>query len=100
MSSHRMFLTAAVFVTALVGLRTASWSFQAPQVRVKLGTSAPAGTSPYKELQLMGEKWRKAPAGGADLIITNTQGGEAATVGRIRVGQLQGAMLSVTGLSE
>jgi TRAP-type C4-dicarboxylate transport system substrate-binding protein len=84
MSMLRTFLIVAVFVTTITTLGT-----QAPQIRLKLGTSAPVGTSPYKELQLMGEKWRKAPAGGVDLQITNTQGGEAATVGRMRVGSFR-----------
>jgi TRAP-type C4-dicarboxylate transport system substrate-binding protein len=101
MSYQRIFLIAAIFASTLAGMRAGtSLGFQTPQMRLKLGTSAPVGTAPYKELQLMGEKGRKAPAGGVDLIITNTQGGEAATVGRMRVGQLQAAMLSVTGLSE
>ena len=100
MSYPRSVLIAAIFATTIVA-RTAITLLgtQAPQVRLKLGTSAPVGTSPYKELQLMAEKWRKAP-GGVDLQITNTQGGEASTVGRMRVGQLQAAMLSATGLSE
>jgi TRAP-type C4-dicarboxylate transport system substrate-binding protein len=48
----------------------------------------------------MAEKWRTAHEGGVDLQIFNTQGGEAATVKRLRAKQLQAAMLTVTGLSE
>lgn len=75
-------------------------SAQTRPLIVRMGTSAPRDTSPYQELKIMAEKWRKAPGGGADLIISNPQGDEAETVQRIRSGQYQAAMLSVTGLSE
>ncbi len=71
-------------------------------VRVKLATLAPRGTSLHKVLQEMGEKWRHAPEGGVEIIIypDGVMGGEAEMVRRMRVGQLQAAMLSVEGLSE
>src|SRR3954471_17594752 len=37
----------------------------AAEVKVRLGTLAPKGSSYAKHLQAMGEKWRKAPGGGA-----------------------------------
>jgi TRAP-type C4-dicarboxylate transport system substrate-binding protein len=72
------------------------------QTRVKLGTLAPRGTSYHQALQGMGEKWRQAPAGGVALTIypDGTMGSEADMVRRMRVGQLQAALLTVNGLSE
>ena len=71
-------------------------------VRVKLGTLIPRGTPPYQVLLEMREKWRQAPAGGVELVVypDGNMGGEADMVRRMRVGQLQAAMLSVIGLSE
>ena len=70
--------------------------------RVKLATLAPKGTSFHQILLAMSEKWRAAPGGGVQLTIytDGTMGGEADMVRRMRVGQLQAAMLTVTGLSE
>lgn len=70
--------------------------------RVKLATLAPKGTSFHQILQAMGEKWRQAPGGGVALTIftDGTQGSEADMVRRMRLGQLQAALLTVSGLSE
>ena len=71
-------------------------------VRVRLGTLAPKGSSYTKHLQVMGEKWRQAPGGGALLTIypDGTMGGEADMVRRMRLGQLQAGMLTAAGLGE
>ena len=70
--------------------------------RIKLATIAPKGTSFHQILLEMGEKWRAAPGGGVALTIytDGTMGGEADMVRRMRVGQIQAAMLTVTGLME
>ena len=76
---------------------------QAPAaIVIKLATLAPIGTSYHRLLQEMGERWKKAPGGGVTLRIFagGTQGSEVETVSRMRLGQLQAAMLSVGGLSE
>ena len=71
-------------------------------VRVRLGTLAPKGSSYTKHLQVMGEKWRQAPGGGALLTIypDGTMGSEADMVRRMRLGQLQAGMLTAVGLGE
>src|SRR5438034_1198549 len=71
-------------------------------VRVKLATLIPRGTPPYQVLLEMREKWRQAPVGGVELVVypDGNMGGEADMVRRMRVGQIQAAMLSVIGLSE
>jgi TRAP-type C4-dicarboxylate transport system substrate-binding protein len=73
---------------------------QAKPIRIKLGTSAPAGTPPYQALQVMADKWRKAPAGGVDLIPSNPKGSEDKLVSKLLIGELQGVLVSVTGLSK
>jgi TRAP-type C4-dicarboxylate transport system substrate-binding protein len=71
-------------------------------VRVRLGTLAPKGSSYYKELEAMGEKWRLASEGGVLLTIypDGTMGGEADMVQRMRLGQLQAGLLTTTGLAD
>ena len=89
------------------GLVCASWSATSllgadGATRVKLATLAPRGTSPHKILAVMGEKWRNDSGGRVVVTIypDGVMGGEAETVRRMRMGQLQAAMLSVTGLAE
>ena len=71
-------------------------------VKVRLGTLAPKGSSYSRHLQVMGEEWRKAPGGGALLTIypDGAMGSEEDMVRRMRLGQLQAAMVTTTGLSE
>ena len=73
----------------------------ADTVKVKLATLVPKDSSFHKSLQGMGEKWRQASGGSVTLTLftDGTQGGEADMVRRMRIGQLQGALLSVGGLS-
>lgn len=69
---------------------------------ISLGTLAPEGTSYHKSLLEIREKWRKAPAGGANLRIFGggKMGGEAKMVSQMRLGALDAALLTATGLSE
>ncbi len=72
------------------------------QTRIRLGTLAPRGSSLHQALQEMGQKWRQAPDGGVQLTIypDGNMGTEPELVQRMRVGQLQAAMLTVTGLAQ
>jgi TRAP-type transport system periplasmic protein len=85
----------------LLGFAIACSAAGAP-VKIKLGTLAPKDSSPHQSLKAMAEKWRQAPSGGVQLIIftDGTQGGEADMVRRMRIGQLQAAMLTGVGLAE
>jgi len=68
---------------------------------LRIATVAPAGSSFHKSLQALGEQWRAAPGGGAALdIYPGTQGGEAQIARRMRVGQIQGAVLTANGLGQ
>lgn len=71
-------------------------------VKVRLATLVPKGSTYHKALQEMGEKWRKAQGAGSTFTIytDGTQGGEADIVRRMRVGQLNAALLSAVGLTE
>ena len=72
------------------------------QVRLRLATLAPKGTSFHQILLALGEKWRQAPGGGVALTVypDGVMGGEADVVRRIRVGQIHAGMLTAVGLSE
>jgi TRAP-type C4-dicarboxylate transport system substrate-binding protein len=86
----------------IVWLLLAWPALAAEPVKIKLGTLAPKDSTPHNILKEMAQAWRNAPAGGAQLIMftDGTQGGEADMVRRMRIGQLQAAMLTAGGLSE
>ncbi len=83
-------------------LLAATTVLAAGPVKVRLATLAPKDTSFHKSLLSMGEKWRQASGGQVTLTIytDGTMGSEADMVRRMRVGQLQAAMLTVSGLSQ
>jgi TRAP-type transport system periplasmic protein len=69
------------------------------QPRIKVATILPRGTSTHQALLQTAAKWRDA---GVNTIIytDGVMGGEAESVRRMRIGQLQGAVLTVAGLQE
>lgn len=71
-------------------------------LKMRMGTLAPKGSTYHRALQVMGERWRQAQGGGASFITytDGSQGGEADMVRRMRVGQLNAALISVNGLIE
>lgn len=97
--SERLF-TCRVILLLLSVLFTPTTLPAAEAARVRLATLAPKDTSFHKSLQLMGEKWRQSSGGAVTLTIytDGTMGGEADMVRRMRVGQIQAAMLTVAGL--
>lgn len=74
----------------------------AAPVKVKLGTLAPRGSSYHQSLQQMGEAWKKATGGDVQVTIytDGAMGGEADVVRKMRIGQVQAAMVTGVGLSE
>ena len=90
------------FAQALAFLVPFTRAVAAAPIKVRLGTLAPKGSSYTKHLQAMGEGWRQASGGGALLTIypDGTMGSEADMVRRMRLGQLQAAMVTTSGLSE
>lgn len=71
-------------------------------LKLRMGTLAPKGSTYHRVLQGMGERWRQAQGGNASFVVytDGTQGGEADMVRRMRVGQLNAALISVNGLIE
>ncbi len=70
------------------------------QGKLRLATLAPRDTTFHKVAMEMGNEWKKASDGKVALTIytDGTMGSEADMVRRMRVGQLQAAMLTVGGL--
>ena len=83
-----------------MALAACSGTFAADQPqRIKIATILPRGTSSHQALLEMAAKWRET--GVALTLYTDAvMGGEAETVRRMRIDQLQGAALSVAGLAE
>jgi TRAP-type transport system periplasmic protein len=95
----RFLPTVASLGLALLGLQHEAL---AGTIRVRLGTLAPKGSSYFKELAAMGEKWRLASNGGVVLTIypDGTMGSEADMVQRMTFGQLQAGLLTAVGLAD
>ena len=70
--------------------------------QLRMGTLAPKNSLYHRQLMEVGEAWRTAQGGGAKYLVypDGSQGGEADMVRRMRIGQLQGGLLSVVGLRE
>lgn len=99
--SHSVRLVVAVVLLAAVAGGFAPARAEDP-VKVRLGTLAPKGSSYFRILQEIGESWRAAQGEGSTFVIygDGSQGGEADMVRRMRVGQLNAALLSAVGLAE
>ncbi|MCJ7500764.1 TRAP transporter substrate-binding protein DctP [bacterium] len=105
---QRIISFVTVLVTVLVvvvagrnGELSTAWAAAGKPQKIRMATLAPKGSSFHQSLQMMGQKWRQAPEGGANLTIytDGTMGSEFDVIRRMRIGQLQAAMLTVVGLS-
>lgn len=69
---------------------------------LRIGTLAPKNSLYHRQLLEIGEAWRAAQGGNAKYVVfpDGSQGGETELARRMRIGQLQGALLSIVGLSE
>ena len=70
--------------------------------QLRIGTLAPKNSLYHRQLIELGEAWRTAQGGNAKYLVypDGSQGGETDMVRRMRIGQLQGGLLSVVGLRE
>ena len=70
--------------------------------QLRIASLVPKNSLYHRQLMDVGEAWRGAHGGNAKYLVYNdgSQGGEAEMVRRMRIGQLQGALISVVGLSE
>ena len=77
-------------------------SGHAADKQLRIGTMAPKNSLYHRQLMELGEVWRTAQGAGAkyQVFTDGSQGGEAELARRMRIGQLQGALLSVVGLRE
>jgi TRAP-type C4-dicarboxylate transport system substrate-binding protein len=105
---QRLIGLVTVLVTVLVVAGTGrdgelgtAWAAAGKLPKIRMATLAPKGSSFHQSLQMMGQKWRGAPDGGATLTIytDGTMGSEFDVIRRMRIGQLQAAMLTVVGLA-
>lgn len=91
----------ATLVMALLAATGAVPAQAAGATTLRIATVAPAGSSFHKSLQQLAADWQRAPGGGVTLdIYPGTQGGEAQIARRMRVGQIQGAVLTANGLGQ
>ena len=88
---------------ALLGcmVLSASWT-QAAEKSLRIGSLVPKNSLYHRQLLDIAESWRTAQGAGAKYLVypDGSQGGEAEMARRMRIGQLQGALLSVVGLRE
>lgn len=77
-------------------------SAHAAEQRLRIATLAPKNSLYHRQLMEVGEAWRAAQGGEAKYLVypDGSQGGETEMARRMRIGQLQGALLSVVGLRE
>ncbi|NJD05376.1 MAG: C4-dicarboxylate ABC transporter substrate-binding protein, partial [Methylococcaceae bacterium] len=74
----------------------------AEPVRIRMASLVPKNSLYHRALQEMGQTWQKVQGEGASftLFTDGAQGGEADIVRRMRIGQLNAALLSVVGLRD
>lgn len=80
----------------------ATSSATAADKQLRIGTLVPKNSLYHRQLIELGEIWRAGQGGNAKFLIytDGSQGGEAELARRMRIGQLQGALVSVVGLRE
>ncbi|OYU45789.1 MAG: C4-dicarboxylate ABC transporter substrate-binding protein [Burkholderiales bacterium PBB4] len=100
-STLRRLLTCCLIgMAGLLSLSTAPvWG---ADKQLRIGTLVPKNSLYHRQLMDIGETWRTAQGGNAKYLVftDGSQGGEAEMARRMRIGQLQGALLSVVGLRE
>jgi TRAP-type C4-dicarboxylate transport system substrate-binding protein len=72
------------------------------EAQLKIGSLVPKNSLYHRQLMEVGEAWKKSQTGTPrfNVFTDGSQGGEAEMVRRMRIGQLQAALLSVVGLRE
>jgi TRAP-type C4-dicarboxylate transport system substrate-binding protein len=75
---------------------------QAMEPQLKIGSLVPKNSLYHRQLMEVGDAWKKNQSGSPrfNVFTDGSQGGEAEMVRRMRIGQLQAALLSVVGLRE
>ncbi len=96
---RRTVATLLSLLTLTLTLAVSAWAAPGP---LRIGSLIPKNSLYHQQLLEMGETWRAAQGDGAKFVVftDGSQGGEAELARRMRIGQLQGALLSVVGLRE
>lgn len=96
---RRQLLAACALACLALGIHHPA---QAADRQLRIGTLVPKNSLYHRQLMEIGETWRNAEGGNAKYLVytDGSQGGEAEMARRMRIGQLQGALLSVVGLRE
>jgi len=87
---------------ALVLILGSSLLAHSADMQLRIGTLAPKNSLYHRQLMEIGETWRNAQGGSSKYVVypDGSQGGEAEMARRLRIGQLQSALMSVVGLRE
>jgi TRAP-type C4-dicarboxylate transport system substrate-binding protein len=96
--NHRATVLGAL---AFLALAAPAAAIPDSEMVIKMGTSAPEGSSWHQIIMEMGERWKQAPGGGVVLRIYpgGVLGDEPDLVRKMRIGQIQAAALTAVGLS-
>jgi TRAP-type C4-dicarboxylate transport system substrate-binding protein len=91
-----------IFSIAFLAAFLAHSSAIAAQHNLRIATIAPRDSAFDEALKRMGQTWKSVSGGAVSMIVHSggTQGGEGQMVQRMRIKQLQGALLTGVGLSE
>jgi len=94
------FLSACLLI--FLTLLTCTEPSHAADSQLRIGTLAPKNSLYHRQLQEIGEAWHTAQGAGSKAIVypDGSQGGESEMVRRMRIGQLQAALISVVGLRD
>ena len=87
---------------ALIAVSSLPLAAHAQAALLRIGTVVPKNSAYHQQLLELGEAWKAAQGGAAKFTVftDGSQGGEAEIVRRMRIGQLQGGMVSGVGLRE
>ncbi|MCO4771119.1 MAG: TRAP transporter substrate-binding protein DctP [Deltaproteobacteria bacterium] len=96
--TRRLLVHCLLLLTLTVGLPTAA--FAGDSVTVKWATLAPEGTTWFKALRQIGDKWQEISGGKVQVKIYagGVVGNETAMVRKMRIGQLHGGQITNIGL--
>jgi TRAP-type C4-dicarboxylate transport system substrate-binding protein len=88
--------------SAALWVAVGSVSVLAQTVDVKMATLAPTGSEWHRILREMGDRWKRESGGRVSLVLYpgGVAGDDANVVQKMRLGTIQGAALTTTGLEE
>lgn len=91
-----------LFAALLAGILATSPLAAARRTTVKLATLAPDGSVWHRALEEMGADWQETSDGAVRVVIYpgGVSGDESDMIRKMRIGQLQGASISVVGLAQ